>query len=374
MEDYIKPIIIKGNTPEEQLQSIGEDIKDFNPIKGNPNMLISKDQKKLVVIELSDDEEWKDHTDIKQIEKIILLNSVTEIGDHAFERCTALQHIIIPKSVTKIGKYALGGCTSLQYIVIPDSVNTICDCAFADCTSLQKIVIPDWIKEISEYAFEGCRIEIQEFISTDLAEELYTRERLRLMGENFDDYEPVTIKYPNTLLSKDLKKLIVLDNIKTFYDSIISRIDYSKDKLEKVILGDSVTEIDDDAFRGCTSLHEIVIPNSVTKIGDDAFMDCTSLYEIVIPNSVTKIGNGAFYGCKSLEEIVIPNSVTEIGDDAFYKCMLLDEVIIPDSVTYIGPGAFHVCTFLRRIVLPKSLAVDETDIIDDVTCVVVRKD
>lgn len=328
MEDYIKPIIIKGNTPEEQLQSIGEDIKDFNPIKGNPNMLISKDQKKLVVIELSDDEEWKDHTDIKQIEKIILLNSVTEIGDHAFERCTALQHIIIPKSVTKIGKYALGGCTSLQYIVIPDSVNTICDCAFADCTSLQKIVIPDWIKEISEYAFEGCRIEIQEFISTDLAEELYTRERLRLMGENFDDYEPVTIKYPNTLLSKDLKKLIVLDNIKNFYDCIISRIDYSKDQLEKVIFGDSVTEINEGAF-----------------------WDCTSLYEIVIPNSVTEIGNRAFYGCKSLEEIVIPN-----------------------SVTYIGPGAFKACTFLRRIVLPKSLAVDETDIIDDVTCVVVRKE
>lgn len=195
-------------------------------------------------------------------------------------------------------------------------------------------------------------------------------ERLRLMGENFDDYEPVMIKYPNTLLSKDLKKLIVLDNIKTFYDSIISRIDYSKDKLEKVILGDSVTEIDDDAFRGCTSLHEIVIPNSVTKIGDDAFMDCTSLEEIVIPNSVTEIGNCAFYGCISLEKIVIPNSVTEIGDNAFFKCMLLDEVIIPDSVTYIGSGAFKSCTFLRRIVLPKSLAVDETDIIDDVTCVV----
>ena len=148
------------------------------------------------------------------------------------------------------------------------------------------------------------------------------------MGENFDDYEPVTIKYPNTLLSKDLKKLIVLDNIKNFYDCIISRIDYSKDQLEKVIFGDSVTEIDEGAF-----------------------WDCPSLHEIVISNSVTKIGNRAFYGCKSLEEIVIPN-----------------------SVTYIGPGAFKACTFLRRIVLPKSLAVDETDIIDDVSCVVVRKE
>lgn len=126
-------------------------------------------------------------------------------------------------------------------------------------------------------------------------------EQLRLIGEDINDFEPIQSKYPNTLLSKDLKKLIVLDNIKTFYDSIISRIDYSKDKLEKVILGDSVTEIDDDAF-----------------------MDCTSLYEIDIPNSVTEIGNRAFYGCKSLEEIVIPNSVTEIGDDAFFKCVLLD--------------------------------------------------
>lgn len=99
-------------------------------------------------------------------------------------------------------------------------------------------------------------------------------EQLRLIGEDINDFEPIQSKYPNTLLSKDLKKLIVLDNIKTFYDSIISRIDYSKDKLEKVILGDSVTEIDDDAFMDCTSLYEIDIPNSVTEIGNRAFEGC----------------------------------------------------------------------------------------------------
>ena len=87
MEDYIKPIIIKGNTPEEQLQSIGEDIKDFSPINYCPNTMISKDQKKLVVIELNYDSEWEEN---KKIEKVILLNSVTMIGRNTFHDFTSL--------------------------------------------------------------------------------------------------------------------------------------------------------------------------------------------------------------------------------------------------------------------------------------------
>ena len=78
--------------------------------------------------------------------------------------------------------------------------------------------------------------------------------------------------------------------------------------------------------------------------------------------------------CTSIKNITIPNSITELSSYAFYYCKSLEEIVIPNSVTYIGPGAFKACTFLRRIVLPKSLAVDETDIIDDVTCVVVRKE
>ena len=48
MEKLNQTTILKGYTPEEQLQSIGEDTKDFSPINYCPNTMISKDQKKLV--------------------------------------------------------------------------------------------------------------------------------------------------------------------------------------------------------------------------------------------------------------------------------------------------------------------------------------
>jgi len=55
-----------------------------------------------------------------------------------------------------------------------------------------------------------------------------------------------------------------------------------------------VTIIEDDEFRGDTSLASITIPDSVTRIGDCAFDDCALLTSIAIPDSVTSIGEKAF--------------------------------------------------------------------------------
>jgi hypothetical protein len=39
---------------------------------------------------------------------------------------------------------------------------------------------------------------------------------------------------------------------------------------------DSVTRIEDEAFRGCTSLTSVTIPDSVTNIGYAAFDSCAN--------------------------------------------------------------------------------------------------
>jgi hypothetical protein len=47
-------------------------------------------------------------------------NSVTSIGDYAFQSCTGLTSITIPNSVTSIGLNAFEGCTSLTSITMPE--------------------------------------------------------------------------------------------------------------------------------------------------------------------------------------------------------------------------------------------------------------
>ena len=57
----------------------------------------------------------------------------------------------------------------------------------------------------------------------------------------------------------------------------------------------------------------LVLPDSVTEIGEEVFSGCTGLTHVVIPNSVTKIGGGAFNECSSLTSVAIPDSITEIS-------------------------------------------------------------
>ncbi len=55
------------------------------------------------------------------------------------------------------------------------------------------------------------------------------------------------------------------------------------------------------------------IPDSVTQIGEQAFAGCSDLSDITIPNGVTNIAAWAFWDCSKLKRITIPPNVTNIG-------------------------------------------------------------
>ena len=86
----------------------------------------------------------------------IIPNSVTNIGDKAFEDCKSLVSIKIPNSVTYIGDKAFWKCISLNSINIPNSVTNIGNFAFSWCKSLTSINIPDSVTYIGKDAFGEC--------------------------------------------------------------------------------------------------------------------------------------------------------------------------------------------------------------------------
>lgn len=122
--------------------SVSENNSSYKSINGN---LYSKGGKTLVQYAIG-----------KTDSSFTIPNSVTSIGDWAFNGCSGLMSVTIGNSVTSIGDNAFRGCTGLTSVTIPDSVKSIGSDAFSDCSRLTCITIPDSVTSIGEYAFYGC--------------------------------------------------------------------------------------------------------------------------------------------------------------------------------------------------------------------------
>ena len=100
--------------------------------------------------------ETSSNTLIAGCQNTVIPNSVTAIGDWAFDECTGLSSVIIPNSVYTIGRGAFFGCSGLTDVTIGNSVTTIGDYAFDHCTGLTSLDIPDGVSYIGEGAFCNC--------------------------------------------------------------------------------------------------------------------------------------------------------------------------------------------------------------------------
>ena len=82
-------------------------------------------------------------------------DTVTIVGEGAFQDCFNLESVTLPKKITAIHSYTFQGCENLKEITIPSGVTYIGIEAFADCVSCESITIPARVTKIGQFAFRN---------------------------------------------------------------------------------------------------------------------------------------------------------------------------------------------------------------------------
>ena len=198
------------------------------------------------------------------IHSVTIPESVTSIGQSAFEACFSLDSLIIKDAATSIGESAFDGCSHLTTLSLGKNITTIGDYAFQRCSYLTNVTIPQSVTSIGRQAFY------------------------------LTDLNTLTIKGP--IKSMGYAAFAGCTN------------------LTSLSLYDGIQTIGEGAFINSTSLEAVTIPQSVTSIGASAFANCSNLRTITIPEKVTTIESDTFTGCSYLESITLPAGLKSFQD------------------------------------------------------------
>lgn len=155
---------------------------------------------------------------------------------------------------------------------------------------------------------------------------------------------------------------------------IINGAFVDNDKIEKIILPDSVKEIYAYSFKNLKNLKEVVFGQSIDLIEGGAFSKCPGIEEVVIPKGMNGIYYGAFGGCENLKKITVEEGSENyvVDNEALFskdmktlllypvKCDKNKKFEIPESVSVIYDDAFADNEFIEGLVV-KCDVVDGCD-------------
>ena len=145
-----------------------------------------------------------------------------------------------------------------------------------------------------------------------------------------------------------------IDSVLFYEDHTLVYYPETKEDTEYTVPEGTVT-IEEEAFHSET-LQSLVVPDSVTTIENRAFRYCDSLVSAQIGTGVEIIPAGAFDGCSELVSVSLPEGLREIHAYAFdITDSKLHDIVLPSTVENIGSSAFRVTEGFGEIILPESL-------------------
>ena len=279
----------------------------------------------------------------------ISVNAQT-IGTYAFSGCSKANTITV--DAYTIGNYAFQGCTSAVGVTLGNSTHSIGESAFYNCSTLPNITIPVAVDSIGYRAFGGC---------THLTQVNFNADSCRYMSQNVFQGSAVSrVVVGNgvkNIPDNAFRALTTLSQV--VFSSTVKRIGSYAFKgctgLRAPTLSSQLTTIEEYAFSGCNNLTfaSIMIPANVKRIGNYAFQNCTNLQRVVfMAQNCTQMGsasNPVFSGCNNLVRLVTGNGVTNIPDHAFRGVSSLHSPLLVPTIQNIGDYAFYGCSSIDTI-------------------------
>ena len=270
---------------------------------------------------------------------------ITSLDDWAFCNFLGARSITLNQNTEYISYGAFNGCRNLTSINIPSKVTDIGAEAFA-YSGIKSIVIPPSVTSIGNYAFNGCTALTQ--VTIEESEEPLS------LGYNYcyNIYEDYS-NHPGRGLFYDCPLNSVFIGRMLSYGTQF-RFGYSpfanNETLVKARLGNPVTSIQANLFRGCKSFKTINYNSNCkpTFVDSYAFAGCKSIVNgsNIIPSSVKTFGENVFRDSYNLENITIPSKVTLIGQNSFSGCTKLSNVVsLATTPPSINANCFDTDTY-----------------------------
>ena len=261
---------------------------------------------------------------------INLPSTVKVIGENAFYDCYMLSKVVISEGVETIAPRAFWGVgVDVGYrsaMLLPDSVTKIGEYAFEHCHSLtvytSKSERPDgW--DVTWYGKDTpCEVvwNLKQFSTAG-----------SFSYAEFNDGSKSLMEYTGNETT-----VVIPEGVTDIADGAFE----GNRLITSVELPSTLKSIGERAFKGCSALNNVLLPTGLVYIGPNAFEDCDSLESIEIPAGVRVISNYAFYNCDSLKKVVLHEGLEVIGDGSFVYSYMLTEIALPSTLTSIGADAF----------------------------------
>lgn len=282
---------------------------------------------------------------------------VTAIAPRAFEGCSALRRVVLPESLRQIGEMAFSGCAHLTRVTIPGSVVRVGTLAFAKCAQLERVRIEPGVAALGPSCFSKCarlvRVDMPASV-TQFGGGVFFGCSRQLTIHGAKDAPAASYARLNGIAydceSWREDEALVLEEMEDGALRVLGAREEKPVRIEipSELCGRAVREIAPKAFFACGTLEQAAIGGGVRSIGASAFFGCRSLLRVSFERGLERVDDSAFAGCESLTQVTLPWGTSSVGRMAFFGCTRLAFVKLP-ATTRVSDLAFDGCAPNLRV-------------------------